>query len=292
MNQNEDLFQYQISKAMETYRHLLANKVYPFDLKWDKQVIMFILLATTFCKQKQHKQAVLFMHACKPVIDNFLMTEEVQPRDLDFQLATRVMSAFVLLRNQKLDSAIKNLVVAERLLGLLIRYNLEEQKTPQTIKYLKKLKILKSQIDEAKQQFKDEILEFEERSREEELTDEQLKAVNDRIEAKRQQLRSNALNKLKQLGPPPQVDKSAVSITLIQNYILAIYMMKNICLKFLCMQNPTPLNQAVYRQNMRDQVTKLSEIEAIMILKRQQTLSGINEFQTTHCTQKAMVVSL
>ena len=42
---------------METYRHLVSNKVIPFDLKWDKQALLFILLSCIFCKQHKHKQA-------------------------------------------------------------------------------------------------------------------------------------------------------------------------------------------------------------------------------------------
>ena len=55
MFKNEELFQYMISKTMEMYRNLLANKIVPFDLKWDKQVIMYILLALSFCKVNKHK---------------------------------------------------------------------------------------------------------------------------------------------------------------------------------------------------------------------------------------------
>jgi len=56
--------------------------------------------------------------------------------------------------------------------------------------------------------------------------------------------KEKALNDLKELGPPPKVPSSKMSMTLLQNYILAICLMKNIALRFLTAQNPS---QEAYR---------------------------------------------
>lgn len=51
----------------------------------------------------------------------------------------------------------------------------------------------------------------------------------------KQALRNQALNDLQNLEEPPQnIKKSKMSMTLLQNYILAICLMKNITVKFLC----------------------------------------------------------
>ena len=77
---------------------------------------------------------------------------------------------------------------------------------------------------------------------------------------------------LQEIGPPPVVHKSLMSITLMQNYILAICLMKNVVLKQLYTDNPTPLNEACYKHSIKTQIEMLSEAEAIMILRKHQAL--------------------
>jgi hypothetical protein len=79
---------------------------------------------------------------------------------------------------------------------------------------------------------------------------------------------------LNELGKPPEAEPSKMSMTLLQNFILAICLMKNIAMKFLCLENPTPLNQAVYKEQIKTQIENLTEVEATMIIRKQQAIGG------------------
>lgn len=72
-----------------------------------------------------------------------------------------------------------------------------------------------------------------------------------RLSVEQKLLKDKAVEKMKELGPPPVVEPSKMSMTLLQNFILSICLMKNIAMKFLCLKNPTPLNQAVYKEQIK-----------------------------------------
>ena len=57
-------------------------------------------------------------------------------------------------------------------------------------------------------------------------------------------------------------------MTLMQNYILAICLMKNIAVKYMATANPTDENIKFYQAAIKTQIEHLSEVEAIMILKK------------------------
>jgi hypothetical protein len=50
--------------------------------------------------------------------------------------------------------------------------------------------------------------------------------------------------------------------------------MKNIALKFTCFKNPTKQSKLLFQSSIKEQIEQLSEVEAVMILKKQQTRRG------------------
>ena len=61
-------------------------------------------------------------------------------------------------------------------------------------------------------------------------------------------------------------------MTLMQNYILSICLMKNIAVKYMALANPTEDNTNFYQLAIKTQIEQLSEVEAIMILKKQEAM--------------------
>lgn len=58
LNKNHQLFQYAISNTLRQFRSLMLLKMFPFDLKWKKQIIVFLLLGFSMFKSGRGKQAL------------------------------------------------------------------------------------------------------------------------------------------------------------------------------------------------------------------------------------------
>lgn len=84
-----------------------------------------------------------------------------------------------------------------------------------------------------------------------------------------------AIKRLKEMGKKPLHKDSKLSQSLLQNYLLAICLMKNIALRHLTETNPTSNNKYQYNLAMKDQMDKLCSVEAVFILKRQQANASI-----------------
>ena len=62
------------------------------------------------------------------------------------------------------------------------------------------------------------------------------------------------MERLKALGGPPRVKNSKMSMTLIQNYVLMVCLMKNITIRHIAGENTTSDNLRAYKAQIRHQI--------------------------------------
>lgn len=85
---------------------------------------------------QKYKQALTFVQINQSIIEDLHTEHMHQPRSLDYMIAVHTMSAFILLKMNKLAEAFQILEEVEKLVFLQVKYTLEECKTPQVQLYL------------------------------------------------------------------------------------------------------------------------------------------------------------
>lgn len=133
---------------METLEYMLRQKQCLFDLKWEKQLLLYLLLAMCHCQLNQFKPALQFMNTCKGMVRELYSEKVHDPRKLDYIIASHTMTGFCLIRSGKLEEALRVLSQAERLIFLLVKYNLEDVKPPQVVKYIDRLYEINEMLQE------------------------------------------------------------------------------------------------------------------------------------------------
>jgi len=255
---------------------------------------MYMVLSVSTAKVGKYKQALNFMEISHNVVQGLHTPVYHSPRNIDYLLAANTLTAYLLIKSSKLEEALSCLEFAEKLIFLQVKYTLEDEKPPQVAKYLTDIRKIQEDLQESNKPFvveihdaQTQITRFLESKESQRLSDS--KTGHDEY---RRQLKEDALVRLKKLGAPPKVKQSKMSMTLIQNYILAICLMKNIALKFIATKTPTVSNKRAFQVGIKKQIEELSEVEAVMILKKQQSLRPNGQGRSTgipHSRTKNMV---
>lgn len=60
------------------------------------------------------------------------------------------------------------------------------------------------------------------------------------------------MDEIDRLGPEPQIKKSRLSITLLENFMLALSIMSNIAQKFIKNEDPSDKNRRIYELAFRE----------------------------------------
>jgi hypothetical protein len=68
-------------------------------------------------------------------------------------------------------------------------------------------------------------------------------------------------DEIKAMGKPPPVKQSRISLTILQNYMLALSIMSNICQRFIRDENPASDNRRIYQLAFREQLERLTKYE-------------------------------
>ena len=73
-------------------------KMFPFDLKWKKQIIVFLLLAFTMLKSGRGKQALSTILQAQHIISDLHSPSEHYPRNMDYILSVNTLTGFIMLK--------------------------------------------------------------------------------------------------------------------------------------------------------------------------------------------------
>ena len=87
--------------------------------------------------------------------------ENHQPKDLDYIMAVNLLTAFILIKIGKMRQALDFIEIAEEMLGLLVKYNVENMNPPQLQRYLDKLEEYERIIYEESKPYMIDVTDFQ-----------------------------------------------------------------------------------------------------------------------------------
>jgi hypothetical protein len=175
------------------------------------------MLSVSFSRVGKYSQALKFMEVTHHVVRGIHTLDYHQPRDMDYLLAVNTLTAYLLIRANKLEEALKCLDFAQTLIFLQVEYTLEESKPPQAVRYLNALRSIQDDLEEANKTYEIDVWDQERNISMLVESKESQKIFDEKTgdDERRRKLKDDALNRLKHLGSPPDVKKSKMSMTLI-----------------------------------------------------------------------------
>lgn len=181
----------------------------------------------------------------------------------------------MMLKLGRIEEALDLLEAAEEMAFLQVEYTLEDKATPQQAAYYQEMQSIQEMVAKIEQPYTIEMFDIKKKS----VTiveSDGSKVIREKktgFDKTKQEIRIEAIERLKNLGQKPTHKNSKMRITLLQNYLLAICLMKNIALRHLVYMNPSVKYRKFYRKQMAEQLEKLSAVEAVFILQKKQTAS-------------------
>ena len=114
-----------------------------FDLIWKKQLTLLLLLSTTYSNTGKYKMAMHCIYAAQKITCEL---DKDQPRNLDYMLAVNILTAFILIKINKLQEAVQFLEISDKILKQLVDYNIDGALPKHIQEYYDKLTEINNKI--------------------------------------------------------------------------------------------------------------------------------------------------